>query len=180
MSPHSTLHARYLHGRGADYLFYVKDNQPKLFDALDVLAWKDVPVSHAATGRGHGRVEQRTLQVMPAPPDLPFPHVSQVFLIGRAATDLGGAPQSNVAILGVTSLNAQRGNPTLIAEAARGQWSIESLHWIRDSVTAKTTPPHAPDPDPESWPRSATWPSEPSDYPDTATSLKPHGGPPAA
>jgi hypothetical protein len=39
-----------------------------------------------------------------------------------------------VAILGVTSLTAQRGAPTLIAEAVRGQWGIEALHWIRDTV----------------------------------------------
>lgn len=127
-------HARYLHARDADFLFYVKNNQPKLFDALDRLAWKDVPVTHTATGRGHGRIERRTLQVMPAPPDLPFPHVNQVFLIERAVTDLHGTAQSNVAILGVTSMNPQHGTPTLIAEAARGQWSIESMHWIRDTV----------------------------------------------
>jgi hypothetical protein len=39
-----------------------------------------------------------------------------------------------VAILGVTSLNQLHGNATRIAEAVRGQWSIESLHWIRDTV----------------------------------------------
>ena len=85
-------HARYLHERGADFVFCVKDNQPGLFDALDMLAWKDVPVTHIATGRGHGRIERRTLQIMPAPPDLPFPHVNQVFLVERAVTDLAGTP----------------------------------------------------------------------------------------
>jgi predicted transposase YbfD/YdcC len=34
----------------------------------------------------------------------------------------------------VTSLNAARGTPTLIAAAVRGQWRIEVLHWIRDVV----------------------------------------------
>jgi predicted transposase YbfD/YdcC len=127
-------HAGYLHERGADFAFCVKDNQPGLFAALDVLAWTDVPVTHTATGRGHGRIERRTLQVMPAPPDLPFPHVNQVFLIERATTDLAGTSLSNVAILGVTSLPANRGDSTLLAEAVRGQWGIESLHWIRDTL----------------------------------------------
>jgi predicted transposase YbfD/YdcC len=127
-------HARYLHTRNADFVFCVKDNQPGLFTALDMLPWTDVPVTHTATGRGHGRIETRTLQVMPAPPGLPFPHVTQVFLVERAVTDLTGNPVSNVAILGVTSLNPQPGNATRIAEAVRGQWSIESLHWIRDTV----------------------------------------------
>lgn len=127
-------HARYLHSRDADFVFCVKDNQPGLFTALDALPWTDVPITHTATDRGHGRIETRTLQVMPAPPDLPFPHVTQVFLIERAVTDLAGQPLSNVAILGVTSMTPSRGHPARIAEAVRGQWTIESLHWIRDTL----------------------------------------------
>jgi len=127
-------HARYLHTRDADFVFCVKDNQPGLFTALDTLAWTGVPITHTTTDRGHGRIETRTLQLMPAPPDLPFPHVNQVFLVERTVTDLAGASLSNVAILGVTSLNPQRGTATRIAEAVRGQWRIESLHWIRDTV----------------------------------------------
>ncbi len=110
------------------------DSTPGLFAALDALAWTDVPVAHTATDRGHGRVETRTLQVMPAPTELPFPHVNQVFLVERTVTDLAGASLSNVAILGVTSLDQQRGDSALIAEAIRGQWGIESLHWIRDTL----------------------------------------------
>jgi predicted transposase YbfD/YdcC len=127
-------HADYLHQRDADFVFCVKDNQPGLFAALDTLAWADVPVTHSSTDRGHGRIETRTLQVMPAPSDLPFPHVNQVFLVERAVTDLTGTSLSNVAILGVTSLNPQRGHPARIAAAVRGQWSIESLHWTRDTL----------------------------------------------
>jgi predicted transposase YbfD/YdcC len=127
-------HARYLHRRDADFVFCVKDNQPALFAALDALPWRDVPITHTTTSKGHGRIETRTLQVMPAPPDLPFPHVKQVFLVERTVTDLAGTPLSNVAILGVTSLSATRGTPALIAEAVRGQWKIEVLHWIRDTI----------------------------------------------
>ncbi len=127
-------HAHYLHQRDADFVFCIKDNQPALFDAVNALGWAQVPVTHAATDRGHGRIETRTLQLMPAPVDLPFPHVKQVFLVEREVSDLAGAPQSNVAILGVTSLDPERGDATLIAEAVRGQWGIESLHWIRDSI----------------------------------------------
>src|ERR1035438_10549225 len=47
--------ADYVHGRGADFAFPVKDNQPGLFDVLDALPWQDVPVAPAATDRGHGR-----------------------------------------------------------------------------------------------------------------------------
>jgi predicted transposase YbfD/YdcC len=127
-------HAEYLHRRGADFVFWVKDNQPGLFAALDALPWPSVPITHTATDRGHGRMETRTIQVLPAPVDLPFPHVQQVFLIERAVTDLHRTSLSNVAIFGVTSLNIDRGAPATLAALTRGHWGIESLHWIRDTV----------------------------------------------
>ena len=126
--------ADYVHGRGADFAFPVKDNQPGLFDALDALPWRDVPVTHAATDRGHGRVTTRTIQVLDAPPDLPFPHVSQAYLIERHVTALDGTPLSEVAALGITSLGAKRASPQTIAGLVRGQWAIESLHWLRDTL----------------------------------------------
>jgi predicted transposase YbfD/YdcC len=126
--------ADYVHGRGADFAFPVKDNQPGLFDALDVLPWRDVPVAHAATDRGHGRVTTRTIQVLPAPADLPFPHVSQAYLIERHVTALNGTPLSEVAALGVTSLAATQASPASLAGLVRGQRALESLHWIRDTL----------------------------------------------
>jgi len=126
--------AEYLRERGADFVLPAKDNQPGLFDALDALPWHDVPVSHAATDRGHGRITTRTIQVMNAPGDLPFPHVSQAYLIERHVTALDGTPLSEVAALGVTSLHATRASPETIATLVRGQWAIESLHWLRDTL----------------------------------------------
>jgi predicted transposase YbfD/YdcC len=102
--------ADYLHRRGADFILPAKDNQPGLFDALDALPWHHAPVTHAATDRGHGRIETRTIQVLPAP-GLPFPHVSQAYLIERHVTALDGQPLSDVAALGVTSLDATRASP---------------------------------------------------------------------
>jgi predicted transposase YbfD/YdcC len=126
--------ADYLHKRGADFILPAKDNQPGLFDALDALPWHDVPVTHAATDRGHGRITTRTIQVMDAPDDLPFPHVSQAYLIERHVTGLDGTPLSDVAALGVTSLTATRAAPARLARLVRGQWAIESLHWLRDTL----------------------------------------------
>lgn len=126
--------AAYLRRRDADFILPVKDNQPGLFDALDTLPWRDVPVTHATTDRGHGRITTRTIQVMDAPADLPFPHVGQVYLIERHVTDLHGKNLSDVAALGVTSLAADRADPALLAGLVRGQWAIESLHWLRDTL----------------------------------------------
>lgn len=130
----SVPRADYVHGRGADFAFPVKDNQPRLFDALDALPWHDAPVTYAATDRGHGRIETRTIQVLSAPAGLPFPHVSQAYLIERRVTALDGTPLSDVAALGVTSLDATRASPQAIASLVRGQWAIESLHWLRDTL----------------------------------------------
>ena len=71
---------------------------------------------------------------MPAPEDLPFPHVSQVLLIERHVTALDGTPMSDVAALGVTSLTVARADPSRLAGLVRGQWAIESLHWLRDTL----------------------------------------------
>ena len=127
-------HATYLHQRGAGFVFTVKHNQPGLFAALDALPWTDAPVAHRQTDRGHGRITTRTIQTLPAPPDLPFPHVDQVWLIERYVTDLAGIPTSAVAALGVTNLHAHRAAPADIARLVRDHWGVESLHWLRDTV----------------------------------------------
>ncbi len=100
------------------------------------LPWNDVPINHAQTNRGHGRIERRTIQVLPAPEDLPFPKVNQVTLIERYVTDLKGNPTSAVAVLGITSLTATRADPALLAALTRNHWGIESLHWLRDTRTS--------------------------------------------
>src|SRR5216683_940214 len=126
--------ARYLvEDKHADYIFTaVKDNQPKLFDALDALPWRDVPVQHTMSDRGHGREQTRTIQVLPAPAGI-FPHAGQAFLIGRHVRNLDGSPRSAIAALGITSLVPGRAGPERIALHVRGHWGIENkLHWVRD------------------------------------------------
>jgi predicted transposase YbfD/YdcC len=123
-----------IHEHGGEFVFPVKENRRALFDALDTLPWRDVPIAHAATDKGHGRITTRTIQVLPAPEDLPFPHVSQVFLIERYVTDLRGQPISAVAALGVASPAPERASPAELAGYVREQWSVESLHWLRDTL----------------------------------------------
>ncbi|WP_344194106.1 ISAs1 family transposase, partial [Acrocarpospora corrugata] len=126
-------HARYPHQREAFYVFPVGGNQPGLFDQLDALAWKDVPIEWTTYDRGHGRTEIRTIQVMPAPPGTRFPHVKQVFLLERHVYDLHWKPLSSVAVLGVTNLTATLATPRRLAELVRGEWSIENKdHYVRD------------------------------------------------
>jgi len=126
--------ANHIHEHGGEFVLPVKENRQALFDALDALPWRQVPIAHTATDKGHGRITTRTIQVLPAPEDLPFPHVSQVFLIERHVTDLTGKPVSSVAALGVASPEPGRADPAALAGYVREQWSIESLHWIRDTL----------------------------------------------
>ena len=126
--------AEFIHEAGGEFVLPVKENRPALFDALDALPWDEVPVACTATDRGHGRITTRTIQVLPAPEDLPFPHVSQVYLIERNVTDLHGNPVSAVAALGVASPAPEQVSAADLAWHVREQWAIESLHWIRDTL----------------------------------------------
>ena len=117
--------AEFIDQAGGEFAVPVKENRKALFDALDALPWHQVPIAHTATDRGHGRITTRTIQVLPAPDDLPFPHVSQAYLIERHVTGLDGTPLSDVAALGVTSLTAARADPARLAGLVRSQWAIE-------------------------------------------------------
>jgi predicted transposase YbfD/YdcC len=129
-----TATANHIHDHGGEFVFPVKENRRALFDALNALPWGQVPIAHTATDKGHGRITTRTTQVLPAPEDLPFPHVSQVFLIERYVTGLHGQPISAVAALGVASPEPGQANAADLARYVREQWSIESLHWLRDTL----------------------------------------------
>lgn len=141
-------HARFLcQELGAHYVMTVKENTPKLFAALDALDWQAVPISHRTVETGHGRREERTIQVMDAPEQVRslFPHVKQVFLIERYVTRKVRKRAKNsrkyttvevktaVAALGVTSLSAREAAPEHLAGYVRRHWSIENkIHWVRD------------------------------------------------
>ena len=124
-------HARWLREqKNAHFVFPVLDNQPTLFDRLDALAWAEVPVTAYSVDDDRGRHELRTIQVLPAPSGLAFPHIAQVFLIERTATIKGRT--SYQAMLYITSLTAQQASPADLLAYVRQHWEIEVLHWIRD------------------------------------------------
>ena len=124
-------HARFLRtDKNAHFIFPVLDNQPTLFDRLNALDWKQVPITAWTVDDDRGRHELRTIQVLPAPADLNFPHTAQVFLIERTVTTRGRT--SYQAMLYVTSLTGQQAIPADLLAYVRGHWSVEVLHWIRD------------------------------------------------
>jgi predicted transposase YbfD/YdcC len=121
-----TATAHHIHEHGGEFVLPVKENRQALSGALDALPWGQVPIACTATDKGHGRITTRTIQVLPAPDNLPFPHVSQVFLIERHVTDLAGKPVSDVAALGVASPEPGQADPVALAGYVREQWSIEN------------------------------------------------------
>ena len=94
-----------------------------------------MPVAWSQHHRRHGRDETRTIQVLSVGDDVPFPDVAQAYLLERGVYDIAtGKNIGAVAALGITSLTAAQAGPEQLATYVRGQWKIESNHWIRDVV----------------------------------------------
>jgi predicted transposase YbfD/YdcC len=126
-------HATYLvEERGAHYLLSVKDNQPTLAGQLRKLPWKQVPVLHRSTDRGHGREEVREVKVVSVN-GLLFPHARQVVQIRRKRRRLGAKKWSTETVYAVTNLSAEQATAQELAAWARGHWIIENtVHWTKD------------------------------------------------
>jgi predicted transposase YbfD/YdcC len=131
--------AAYISGdRDADYLLFVKGNQPGLRQAIydAVTAAGKTEPDHVSTDYGHGRIIKRSLWVTDAG-GIEFPHARQVLRIRRDAYGLDGTAISKEIVHGITTLDPGRGTPAVLAGLAQGQWGIESVHWLRDTVYAE-------------------------------------------
>ena len=127
---HTTAeHARDLHARHADYVFTVKGNRGYLLYKLTGLPW-GTGETHTATDIGHGRREQRTIEVLPVPPGVKFPHAARVFRLHRHVIYTATGTTHTETVHGITSLAT---SPEQLAGHIRGHWHIENrLHWVRD------------------------------------------------
>jgi predicted transposase YbfD/YdcC len=125
--------------RGSDYFLFVKGNTPHLqraaFDAIQASGHGRSP-DHAELDRGHGRVILRSIWVADAA-GIDFPHVSRVARIRRDRYDTDGALISKEIVHAVTSLDTGQASAAGLATIARGQWGIESVHWVRDTAWAE-------------------------------------------
>ena len=127
-------HAAYLHERGAHYLLTIKNNQRGQARQLHKLPWKQVPVIHRDDARGHGRHEQRLVQVVTVD-GLLFPHARQVLRIQRRRRLYGAKKWSSETVYAITDLSAEQATAAEIAAWARGHWTVENtVHWVRDVV----------------------------------------------
>jgi len=125
-------------GREADYFLFVKGNTPHLqraaFDAIQ----RDFPrdPDYTELDRSHGRTVRRSLWTAEAA-GLDFPVAARVARIRRDGYDRDGQLISKEIVHAVTSLDTGRASAADLARIARGQWGIESVHWLRDTAYAE-------------------------------------------
>ncbi len=126
-------HADAIVSRGGHYLFTVKANQPRLHRQLRELPWTQVPVVDAVTGKGHGRIEKRTLQLTLVDAGIGFPHARLAAKVTRRRRPVRSACWQTETVYLVTDLDYPQVTAEQFADAARGHWHIENrLHWVRD------------------------------------------------
>ena len=124
-------------GRG-DYLLAVKDNQPRLFEDIQAMAWAALEADHAGLSRcateekSHGREEFRFRVVMT---DLAgirdrglWTGLKSVVCVVRSRS-VNGKESSEVHY----HISSRRGSGKMFLGASRNHWSIENAcHWVLD------------------------------------------------
>jgi hypothetical protein len=79
-----------------------------------------------------GRTETRTIEVLPVPDHLDFPHAQQAVLIERTTTGRGDGKIHCYAELGVTSAPNAIAGASDLARITRDHWGVEAMHHVRD------------------------------------------------
>ena len=107
------------------YLMIVKSNQPGLLARITALPWAQVPVTATDDSRGHGRVENRTLQTLTAALGIGFPHAKQVVRITRERLVTATGQRITEVVYAVCSLPFEHASPAQIAAWLQQHWGIE-------------------------------------------------------
>ena len=120
----------------AHYLWPALGNQPTLSETLTGLPWEDTPVAAATSEITRGRIETRTLRVLPCPGGTGFEGAEQALLIERYVTykKKGRWHTRAEAILYLTSLAEDETTPEDLLAHVRGHWRVEHAHWLRDVI----------------------------------------------
>ena len=122
--------------RNAHYLWPVLGNQPSLSETLNALPWETTPVAVATSEISRGRIETRTVRVLPCPAGTGFAGARQALLIERYTTykKKGERHTRAEAVLYITSLGADETTPEDLLAHVRGHWRVEHAHWLRDVI----------------------------------------------
>jgi predicted transposase YbfD/YdcC len=122
--------------KGAHWLWPVLGNQPRLNAEPDAPGWENTPVAAATSETVRGRIETRTIRVLPAPAGTGFEDAEQALLIERYVTykKKGQWRTSAESVLCLTSLSAGDTTPGDLLAHVRGHWRVEHAHWLRDVI----------------------------------------------
>ena len=128
--------------QGGAYLLVVKGNQPGLCRVCEA-ATADHPTQPRrrlgeahATRLAHGRLEQRDLLAVAAPPELGLPYAQQVLrLRRRRVAKRTGQVLTDETVYAVTSLTPAQATPAQVLRLWQRHWWVENReHWVRDVV----------------------------------------------
>jgi predicted transposase YbfD/YdcC len=125
---------------GGDFVIAVKDNQPKLHDFIRQYFQQQIERDfedlnyrrYETRDAGHGRVDERAYCLTRVPRDFPlaepWPWVKAIGYAIRITEHADGTETSDVRYYICSRyLSGKR-----FAEAVRGHWNIESMHWTLD------------------------------------------------
>lgn len=134
---------------GGNYCWTVKDNQPKLREAIAGFFEPEVETPGfgkaitdlqmvSLANQGHGRFERRTLATCEVQEgELDWPFARQVFKLHRRFLYRKSGKVLEETVFGITSLTREQADASRLVEINRGYWGIENgLHYRRD-VTLK-------------------------------------------
>jgi len=134
---------------GGDYLWFVKDNQPKLREDIEELFAADdhtvegghVPNdfrTYKTVDKGHGRLESREITVSSELKGYSdWPGLEQVFKLDRRRIDIKTGNEEQEIVYGVTSLSVAEASPERLLYLTRTYWGIENGLHLRRDVTFK-------------------------------------------
>jgi len=131
---HQTL-ARQIREQHGHYLMVIKDNQPETRGALAALFASEPAEREARTvGKGHGRLEERTLQTSTELNAwLTWPDLGQVLQRTCRRVRIRTGEIAEEVTYGLTSLGPDEAGAATLERFWRGHWSIENrVHYPRD------------------------------------------------
>ncbi len=125
---------------GGDFVISVKDNQPKLKEAIEAFFEKHLECDledlqyrcHETSEAAHGRIDERSYFLTKVPPDFPvkkeWPWVKAIgYSLRVTQHDDGSETDETRYYILSRYLSGKR-----FCEAVRGHWAIESMHWVLD------------------------------------------------
>jgi predicted transposase YbfD/YdcC len=125
---------------GGDFVISVKDNQPKLKEAIETYFEKHLELDledlkyrcHETSEFAHGRIDERSYFLTKVPPDFAlkkeWPWVKAIGYSLRVTQRADGSETDETRYyISSRYLSGKR-----FSEAVRGHWGIESMHWVLD------------------------------------------------